>query len=91
MMRKAITLTFLVLLCGTCAASKYRSGKPKVAITFDNKDALMAFAAGDIKKALLDCGHRVDAGPADVKITFEIWFFRIMSRWACVEKDMALH
>lgn len=73
MMRKAIALTFLILLCGTCAAGKNRPAKPKVAITFDNKDALMAFAAGDIKKALLESGHRVDAGPADVKITFEIF------------------
>ena len=73
MMRKAIALAFLVLLCGACAAGKNRLAKPNVAITFDNKDALVAFAAGDIKKALLDCGHRVDAGPADVKIAFEIF------------------
>jgi len=73
MMRKATALAFLVLLCGACAAGKNRLAKPNVAITFDNKDALVAFAAGDIKKALLDCGHRVDAGPADVKIAFEIF------------------
>jgi len=47
--------------------------KQKVAINFSKDDPMIAFAVGDIKKALTDVGYDVDGTEADLRITFGLF------------------
>ena len=60
-----ILLVTVLVACGTC------SGAQNVAITFDNDDPRIAFAAEDIRKALAEVRHTADA--KGTRIVFEIF------------------
>ena len=65
-----ILITSIVFASTNCIAGQ------KVAVIYDQQDPRVAFAAGDIKQALLDKNYDVDgddADDADVRIVFDIF------------------
>jgi len=71
-MQKRIALLFLVLFATAVTTKNNCDAEQKVAITFDKNDPRIAFAVGDIKRALVDAGYGVDGTGADMQIVFEI-------------------
>ena len=72
-MKRRMALIFLVLFVTALTMSSSCGAKQKVAITFDRDDPKIAFAAADIKRALLDAGYTVGGTGADLQIRFEIY------------------
>ncbi|MCP4262034.1 MAG: carbohydrate-binding family 6 protein, partial [Planctomycetes bacterium] len=62
-----------IFITSIVSASTNCIARQKVAITYDRQDPRIAFAAGDIKKALLDKNYDVDGDDADVRIVFDIF------------------
>ena len=62
-----ILITSIVFANTNCIAGQ------KVAIIYDQQDPRIAFAAGDIKQALLDKNYDVDGDDANVRIVFDIF------------------
>jgi len=69
-MRMGITLLLIIMLGSACAVGNSSGPGRKAAITFDEDDPMVAFAVGDINKALADTGYAADS---DLKIRFEIF------------------
>jgi len=65
-------LSLVVLFAGLVGAGSCLADG-NVAISFDENDAMVSFAVGDLRKALADAGYKTAAGPADVKIVFTIF------------------
>jgi len=72
-MQRRIALLFLVLFATVLAMTNNCDAKQKVAINFSKDDPMIAFAVGDIKKALTDVGYDVDGTEADLRITFGLF------------------
>ena len=77
-MQRRMALLFLVLFATAVTARNAGSAGlehtrvRRVAITFNENDPRIAFAVGDIKRALVDAGYSVDSTGADLQIVFEI-------------------
>ena len=71
-MNRKRALLFLILFATALITINRCDAKQKVAITFNENDAMVSFAVGDIKKALADAGYGVDSKSADMRIAFEI-------------------
>ena len=61
-MQRKMAHSFLALLATILATGSICSGAQNVTITFDENDPRVAFAAGDIKKALAEAGYTADGG-----------------------------
>ena len=72
-MQRHTVILFVVLFGGFLAGGSCCHAKENVAISFDADDAMVSFAVGDIKKALVDAGYSVEGGAADKKIVFAIF------------------
>ncbi|MFB0525021.1 MAG: hypothetical protein ACETVZ_05730, partial [Phycisphaerae bacterium] len=72
-MQRRIALLFLVLFATVLATTNNCDAKQKVAISFNEDDPMIAFAVGDIKKALADTGYDVGGTKADFRIVFDIF------------------
>ncbi len=71
-MRARMTLLFLFVFGSACATGNNCGAKQKVAVIFNRDDPMVAFAVGDIKRALLRAACSVDGTGADLQIVFEI-------------------
>jgi len=71
-MQKRMVLLFLVLFASSLIMKNNCDAEQKVAITFDENDPRVAFAVGDIRRALIDAGYGGDGTGADLQIVFEI-------------------
>ncbi len=67
-----MTLLFLVLFTSALATMDNCDAKQQVVIAFNENDPLVAFAVGDIKRAMIGAGYGVDGTGADMQIVFEI-------------------
>ena len=67
-----MTLLFFFVFGSACATGNNCGAKQKVAIIFNRDDPMVAFAAGDIKRALLRAACSVDGTGAELQIVFEI-------------------
>lgn len=72
-MRRRMTLIFLVLLATAFIAGSNCDAGQKVAITYNENDAKVAFAVEDVKRALLDADYDLGDGKADLRIIFDIF------------------
>ena len=72
-MQRTIKLLFLILFAAIFTATGNCNAEQKVAITFNENDPMVAFAVGDIKKALRDVGYVVNGTEADLRIVFDIF------------------
>lgn len=72
-MQRKMAHSVLVIFTIVLAVGGICGGAQNVTVTFDENDPRIAFAAGDVKKALADAGYGADAGGADIRIAFEIY------------------
>lgn len=72
-MQRKMALLFLVVFVIVLTTRDNCGAEQKVAIIFNENDPRIAFAAGDIKRALADAGYAVEGTRADLKIIFEIY------------------
>ena len=72
-MQRKMALLFLVVFVIVLTTRDNCDAKQKVAIIFNENDPRIAFAVGDIKRALADAGYAVEGTRADLKIVFEIF------------------
>lgn len=72
-MQRRPALLLIILITSIVFAGTNCIAKQKVAIIYDQQDPRIAFAAGDIKQALLDKNYDVDGDDADVRIVFDIF------------------
>ncbi len=72
-MQRQITRISIIFFTIVFAASYPCSARQKVSITFNEDEPGIAFAAGDIKKALDEAGYDVGEAKADMRIVFDIF------------------
>jgi len=72
-MQRKMALLFLVVFVIVLTTRDNCGAEQKVAIIFNENDPRIAFAVGDIKRALADAGYAVEGTRADLKIIFEIY------------------
>lgn len=72
-MQRKMALLFLVVFVIVLTTRDNCDAEQKVAIIFNENDPRIAFAVGDIKRALADAGYAVEGTRADLKIIFEIY------------------
>ena len=72
-MQRKMALLFLVVFVIVLTTRDNCDAKQKVSIIFNENDPRIAFAVGDIKRALADAGYAVEGTRADLKIVFEIF------------------
>lgn len=72
-MQRKMALLFLVVFVIVLTTRDNCDAEQKVAIIFNENDPRIAFAVGDIKRALADAGYAVEGTRADLKIVFEIF------------------
>ncbi len=72
-MQRKMALLFLVVFVIVLTTRGNCDAKQKVSIIFNENDPRIAFAVGDIKRALADAGYAVEGTQADLKIVFEIF------------------
>jgi hypothetical protein len=72
-MQRRLALLLIILITSIVFASTNCIAGQKVAIIYDQQDPRMAFAAGDIKQALIDKNYDIDGDDADVRIVFDIF------------------
>ena len=70
--RKSALLLIILIISIVFVSTNCFAGQ-KVAIIYDQQDPRIAFAAGDIKQALLDKNYDIDGDDADVRIVFDIF------------------
>ena len=71
-MRRRLTFSFLVLFVTALTMGNNCDARQRVTLTFNENDPMVAFAVGDIKRALADADYDVNGTRADMKIVFEI-------------------
>ena len=67
MMKKCMIVGALIVWASVCAA------REKVVVAYDGDDPKIAFAVGDIKKALSDTGYTLVVRDADIRIAFDFF------------------
>ena len=72
-MQRKSALFLIIFITSIVFASTNCFAGQKVTIIYDQQDPRIAFAAGDIKQALLDKNYDIDADDADVRIVFDIF------------------
>jgi hypothetical protein len=72
-MRKRATFLFLVAFAAAFTRGNECRAAEKVAIAFNEDDPLIAFAVGDLTKALRDAGLLVVGADADLRIVFDMF------------------
>ena len=72
-MQRKMALLFLVVFVIVLTTRGNCDAEQKVSIIFNENDPRIAFAVGDIKRALADAGYAVEGTRADLKIVFEIF------------------
>ncbi|MCH8118313.1 MAG: hypothetical protein IIC00_01135 [Planctomycetes bacterium] len=72
-MQSKMALLFLAVFVIVLTTRDNCDAEQKVAIIFNENDPRIAFAVGDIKRALADAGYAVEGTRADLKIVFEIF------------------
>ncbi|MHC4241584.1 MAG: hypothetical protein ACYSU4_04215, partial [Planctomycetota bacterium] len=72
-MQRRPALLLIIFIASIVFASTDCFAGQKAAIIYDKQDPRVAFAAGDIKQALLDKNYDVDGDDADVRIVFDIF------------------
>jgi len=72
-MQRKMALLFLVVFVIVLTTRDNCDAEQKVAFIFNENDPRIAFAVGDIKRALADAGYAVEGTRADLKIIFEIY------------------
>ncbi len=72
-MQRKMEFLFLVVFAIVLPTRNVCDAEQKVTITFNENDPRVAFAVGDIKRALVDSGYSTDGTGADLQIVFEIY------------------
>ena len=72
-MQRKMEFLFLVVFAIVLPTRNVCDAEQKVTITFNKNDPRVAFAVGDIKRALVDAGYSTDGTGADLQIVFEIY------------------
>ncbi|MHC4310761.1 MAG: hypothetical protein ACYSSN_12550, partial [Planctomycetota bacterium] len=72
-MQNKSALFLIILITSIVFASTNCIAGQKVAIIYDQQDPRMAFATGEIKRALLNKNYEIGADDADIRIVFDIF------------------
>ncbi|MHC4638754.1 MAG: hypothetical protein ACYTBV_14835 [Planctomycetota bacterium] len=72
-MERRMTLLFIVLFATALTTRNNCNAKQQIAISFNENDPMVAFAVGDIKRAVIAAGYGVEGSGADLQIVFEIF------------------
>ena len=72
-MLRRMTILLLVPVASALSRGSYSRAAQTIGIRFDASDPRIAFAAGEIQRALRDAGHHVAGTGADVRIVFDFF------------------
>ncbi len=72
-MLRRMTISLLVLVATALNTASYSRAAQTAGITFDASDPRIAFAAGEIQRALRGAGYDVDGTAADLRIVFDVF------------------
>ena len=68
-----MTLLIIVLFATALTTWDNCNATQQIAISFNEKDPMVAFAVGDIQRAVIDAGYSVEGSGADLQIVFDIF------------------